>query len=176
MSKRCTNIFIFSFICTLYAGDILALSSDKDKPMNIAANEVEMNDKKGVTVYRGNVEIDQGSMHVKGDTVAIFSIDGEVNKVVIIGRPAKYRQRPDNKPVDVRAEAERMEVYAKKQFVHLERNAKVWQGQDVFTGHIIDYDAKNDIVKARGAPRTATKSGKKSDSRIRITIQPKKKK
>lgn len=151
----------------------LALSTDKDKPMTIEADSVEIDDKKGLTVYRGNVDVRQGTMHVTGETLVIERTDGEVKVVTVVGKPATYRQRPDNKPDDVKAKARKLQVYPKRDLVRLERNARVTQEGNVYTGNIIEYDNKSDVIKMKGNIG-ATDTGKKQQGRIRMTIQPKK--
>lgn len=150
-----------------------ALSSDKDQPMQIEADSVEIDDKSGLTVYRGNVEIRQGTLHVKGVTLVIERVDGEVKMVTVVGKPASYRQRPDNKPEDVIASAYKLQVYPERDLIRMERNARITQEGNVFTGNIIEYDNKNDIIKAKGSIATGD-TGKAEQGRIRMTIQPKK--
>jgi len=151
--------------------DCHALSSDKNKPMTIEADSVEIDDKKGLTVYRGNVDVQQGTMHVKGDTLVIEKVKGEVKIVTVVGTPATYRQRPDNKPEDVKARARKLQVYPKRDLVRLERNAHVTQEGNVYTGNIIEYNNKKDIIKMKGNIG-ATDTGKKAKGRVRMTLQP----
>ena len=149
-----------------------ALSSDKGKPMTIEADSVEIDDKKGLTVYRGNVDVRQGTLHVKGDTLVIEKVNGEVKIVTVIGKPATYRQRPDNKKQDVTAKASKLQLYPKRNLVRLEREARVVQEGNIYTGNIIEYDNKKDIIKMKGNIG-ATDTGKKTKGRVRMTIQPK---
>jgi lipopolysaccharide export system protein LptA len=149
-----------------------ALSTDKGKPMTIEADSVEIDDKKGLTVYRGNVDVHQGTLHVKGSTLVIEKVNGEVKIVTVIGKPAAYRQRPDNKKQDVTAKARKLQLYPKRDLVRLERDARIVQEGNVYTGNIIEYDNKKDIIKMKGNIG-ATDTGKKAKGRIRMTIQPK---
>jgi len=151
--------------------DCQALSSDKNKPMTIEADSVEIDDKKGLTVYRGSVDVRQGTMHVKGNTLVIEKVNGEVKIITVVGQPATYRQRPDDKPDDVKAKASKLQVYPKRNLVRLERNAQVTQEGNVFTGNIIEYNNKEDIIKMKGNIG-ATDTGKKAKGRIRMTLQP----
>lgn len=158
----------------LASNPALALSSDKDKPMTIEADSVEIDDKKGITVYRGNVVVVQGTMNVKGDTLVIERVDGEVKVVTVVGQPARYQQKPDEKDEMVYATARKLQVYPKRDLVRLERNARITQEGNVFTGNILEYDNKNDIIKAKGNI-SKTDTGPASKGRIKITIQPDKK-
>lgn len=150
-----------------------ALSSDKNKPMTIEADSVEIDEKKGLTVYRGNIDVRQGTLHVTGDTLVIEKENGEVKVVTVVGQPATYKQRPDNKPQDVKAKARKLQVYPKRDLVRLERDARVTQEGNIYTGNIIEYNNRDDIIKMKGNIG-ATDTGKKQKGRIRMTIQPQK--
>lgn len=157
-------------LCVLglgWAGGAHALSSDKDQPLNIEANTVEIDDKAGVSVYKGNVTATQGTLVLDADIVTIYSPKRELDKVVAEGNPARYKQRPDNKDADVRAKAQRMEYYADKEKLILLEGGHLWQGQDEFSGNRIEYDTRRDVVNA-----SMSSSGKE---RVRIVIQPRKK-
>jgi lipopolysaccharide export system protein LptA len=138
-----------------------ALSTDKGKPMTIEADSVEIDEKKGLTVYRGNVDVRQGTLHVTGSTLVIEKVNGEVKIVTVIGKPAAYRQRPDNKKQDVTAKARKLQLYPKRDLVRLERDARIVQEGNVYTGNIIEYDNKKDIIKMKGNIG-ATDTGKKA--------------
>ena len=147
-----------------FAGGAQALSSDRDQPLTIEADTVEINDKSGVSVYQGHVVVVQGTLELKGSTVTIYSPKREVDKVVAEGNPARYKQRPDNKTEDVRAKAQRMEYYADKGTLILLEGGHLWQGKDEFSGNRIEYDTRRDVVNA-----SMSSTGKE---RVRIIMQP----
>lgn len=141
-----------------------ALQSDRDKPVHIEADNAELDDQSGVSTYRGNVIITQGTMRITGDQVTVYTnAEGALQRAVSVGKPATYQQRPDNKPEDVKARALRMEYFADKDTVILTDEAHLWQGPNTFTSKKIIYDVANDRVDA----------GKETGGdRVRITIQP----
>lgn len=149
------------------AGGAHALSSDKDQPLNIDADTVEIDDKAGVSVYKGNVVATQGTLVLDADIVTVYSPQRELDKAIAEGNPARYKQRPDNKDEDVRAKAQRMEYYAHKEKLILLEGGHLWQGQDEFTGNRIEYDTRRDVVNA-----SMSSSGKE---RVHIIMQPRKK-
>lgn len=142
-----------------------ALSSDRNQPMYVEADRADIDDKQGVSVYHGNVKITQGTLQLTADELTVTTKNGDIVKAIALGKPATYRQRPDNKPQDVEAEALRMEYYADEQKIILLQKAVVRQAGDTFRSERIHYDIATDKVNA-GA-------GSPSD-RVRITIQPKK--
>jgi len=141
-----------------------ALSDDRNQPMYVEADRADIDDKRGVSVYRGNVKITQGTLQLTAAELTVHSKGGDIVKAIAVGQPATYRQRPDGKDQDVEAEALRMEYFAVEQKIILLDKAQVRQAGDTFSSDKIDYDIGNDTVKA-GA-------GSPSD-RVRITILPK---
>jgi lipopolysaccharide export system protein LptA len=143
------------------------LSSDRDQPMTIEADRVELDDAKGISTYHGNVKVTQGSLVLTGDLMTVHSDGNDVQKVIMLGNPATYRQRPDGKDEDVRAKSQRMEYYVAPERVILLKQAEVVQQGDVLRSERIEYDVASDQVNA-GTSRP--------DDRVRITIQPRNRK
>jgi lipopolysaccharide export system protein LptA len=140
-----------------------ALSSDRDQPMAIEADRVELDDGAGVSEYRGNVKVTQGTLVLTGDSMTVYNKGDKVEKVIMLGKPATYRQRPDNKDKDVRAKALRMEYYTTPERIILLREAEVEQEGDRLRSERIEYDVAKDKVNA------GTNDPK---GRVRIVIQP----
>lgn len=160
-------IVIFSALMLLAVPKyVLALSSDRDQPMLIEADQAELDDAKGVSIYRGSVKVTQGTLVLTGEVMTVHIKNGDVEKVVIDGKPATYRQRPDGKDQDVKAKSLRMEYFASPERIILTKKAEVQQGGDVLRSERIVYDVEKDHVNA-GNP------GK--EERVRITIQPRSK-
>ena len=57
----------------------LALPEDRDQAIYIQSDRAERDERKGTTVYTGDVEIDQGSLHISAERVTIRSTDDEVS-------------------------------------------------------------------------------------------------
>ena len=157
-----------------------ALSTDSEQPIEIEADFAELDDTNGVTVYRGNVIVTQGSMRMSGDKLTVnFTDDQELKNVFLEGRPARFKQRPDNKEVDTEGEALQIEYHAKESLLYLIDGAKLNQGEKLITGHRITYDTDRSILTARKARSTEVAAGdadaEASSGRIRIVIPPRKK-
>jgi lipopolysaccharide export system protein LptA len=140
-----------------------ALSTDRNQPMSIEADRVELDDGKGISVYHGNVKVTQGTLVLTGETMMVYNKGDQVDKVVMEGEPATYRQRPDNKDKDVRAKALRMEYYTDPEHIILLKEAEVEQEGDRLRSERIEYDVVKDKVKA---------GTNQPNERVRITIQP----
>lgn len=143
----------------------LALSSDKQQPIHIEADSVVIDDAQGTAVYRGNVRYTQGSTHLEGEKVTVYSADSQkVNKVVADGNPATFRQRPDDQEQDMRGQAGHIEYFAAEERVILVNDAHIWQGKNEFAGSRIEYDIAKETVKARKAAD--------DEGRVKVIIQP----
>lgn len=161
-----------------------ALTTDREQPIQIEADSAEADDAKKITIYKGDVVIDQGTLRITGDHVTIhYNERGDFTKLIALGNPARFRQLPDGEADEEknyqRARASRMEYFKENDTIVLLGNAVYGQGGDRVAADRIDYDSRNSRMKAR--TMTASKDGKKSGdepakkSRVRITIQPKKK-
>ena len=149
------------------AAPAFALYSDKEQPINVEADSVEIDHKTGISVYKGNVTLSQGSIHLDADIVTLYSRNNDIEKAIAEGKPAHYRQRPDGKSEDIRAQSQRMEYYTGTGKLILLDGAHVWQEQNQFSGNRIEYDVERSVVNASRA-----KSGKE---RVQVIIQPRKK-
>ena len=135
LDKQLNKLFI-AFIFALMMNNAYALSTDKQQDIEIEADSAEMDDVKGVTIYKGDVVVVQGSIRMTGHTMTVYNDDnGETELVIMQGTPATYRQLPDDSKIYDEAEALQMEYYALKDYVILiiqgigntRRSAFQWQ-------------------------------------------------
>jgi lipopolysaccharide export system protein LptA len=142
-----------------------ALSSDREQPIHIEADRVEIDDVKHVSVYRGSVHYSQGTLQLEADAVTIYyDAERKFQRLQAEGQPARFRQRPDGQAEDMRGEAARIEYVAAPEALTLKQQAHVWNQGDEFSGDIITYDITGNHVVAR---RSGTEGG-----RVQVIIQP----
>lgn len=168
MAMRYTNTVLASFaiLCIVSSG-AQARSSDREQPIVIEAGAAEADNRAQITVYRGDVVITQGTLRITGDTVWIHYDDtNTITKAISVGKPAKFRQLPDDKEDYMTADADRMEYHADQDLILLLGNARYGEGTDKITAQRIVYDSRRGRVKA---------GAKDESDRVRITITPKKK-
>ncbi len=154
-------------LLVLYSSGIFALESDSEQPMVIDSNTATYDDATALSTYTGNVVSVQGSIRVNSDKLVVHFIDGEAEKLVFTGNPAKFKQTPSEGAQDITGEALTGEFYPKKNLLILIDKATVWQGSGAYTSDLIEYDLKTSLVKA-GAKSTDTK-------RVHVVLQPSKK-
>jgi len=143
-----------------------ALSSDAKQPIMIEADTATIDDANGIAIYEGNVIVTQGSIRINAAKVTLrYTERQDLEKVVAEGNPAKFKQTPDGKKPDLHANSKRMEYLANENMLHLTKQAKLWQGDNTFTGDQVMYDTKKGIIRAN--------KGSKKGSRVTVTINPK---
>ena len=145
-------------------GPALALQSDREQPIYITADHVEIDKGKGFSKYTGRVHIRQGSVNIRGELVLFHHQNGEVEKVIINGEPASFQQQPDKGSDVIVSNARRMEYFAKTSRLFLIDDAQVTQGANRFSGERIEYDIYRGTVVAK-----KDETGK---SRVRAIIAP----
>jgi lipopolysaccharide export system protein LptA len=144
-------------------GALLALSADKDQPIQVEADTVEIDDRRGMSVYRGNVRLTQGSILLRADTLTVHHPQRKLEKAIAEGGPAHYQQDLDDNQGQVKAQAQRMEYSAGEQVIVLSGRAQLWQNGNQFNGNHIRYDMQTDVVRAQ-----RDEAGKE---RVQVTIQ-----
>ncbi len=158
----------------LSGGEVQALSTDKDQPIEVEADGMEIDEGKGVTTYRGNVEVVQGSIRLKADTVYIFQSAGNTDRLEAEGKPVYFRQRPDGKQEDVRGHASRIEYNTNSELLYMVGDAVLFPGDGhKLTSQRITYDRVKAVMKA-GAAVSHGKKPEKS-GRVKTVLAPRKK-
>jgi lipopolysaccharide export system protein LptA len=141
----------------------IALPDDSQQPIHITADQALRNEKEGITIYNGHVELEQGSLHITADKITIYSIEEEADKIIAKGKPALLRQQPELEKGLIQARANVIEYYKKEARVHLKQDARIEQDGSLVTGETIDYFIDEQLVKA-GSNRT------REDSRVQVVI------
>ncbi len=147
--------------CLLFFNGLHARSDDSEKPIHITADTAELNDKTGVSIYRGDVEMIQGTTILTGDVITVYTKDNEVTKMISVGNLATYQETTDDGDI-VYAESEEMIHNSAEKKVELFRRGKITQVGNVIKSDYILYLTEEGLID----------TGTKKD-RIKITIQPK---
>ncbi len=128
-----------------------ALESDSEQPIRISADQAVRDEKKGFTVYRGNVRVVQGSIRIEADAVTIYHEREEADRIVAVGKPARMQQRPNPEKGTVHASALTIEYFKREERVHLQDQAYIEQDGSTVTGDTIDYFIREERVRADAA-------------------------
>lgn len=161
-----TALALLGHALLLAPGSAAALTGDREQPIHIRADRVELDEPAGVSVYTGNVLLRQGTTVLEADRLKVFTQEGTLQRAEADGNPARFRQRPDNSEVDVNGEAKRIDYQAVEGNATLQGSAHVWRGRDEFRGEQIVYDTRRSQVRAQG-------TGNGGDGRVHAIIYPK---
>ncbi|GAB0148236.1 MULTISPECIES: lipopolysaccharide transport periplasmic protein LptA [Marichromatium] len=138
-----------------------ALDDDPQQPMYIEADDVEVREAEGTSIYVGNVEVTQGSMRLHADHMTVYHReDRRPRQIIAIGTPARFRQLLEDDQGEVRAFARRMEFDTDRDELVLIDEAVLIQGEDRVASERIVYDRAREHFRAGGS------------GRVRITITP----
>ena len=131
------------------------------KPIELAADSVDIDEGKGVSVYRGDVDLRQGSIRLLADVVTVHQSGRKPSKIVAEGRPVKFGQQSTKGPV--KGEARRVEYEVDSENLVLTGDAVLIQGKDTMRSDRIVYDRVRSVVKAGAAA--------KGKQRVHISIE-----
>lgn len=140
------------------------LSSDRDQPIHIESDTANL-EEHGVSTFIGNVYVTQGTLKLRGHTMTVHNREDQVDKIILLGNPATFSQRPDGKDEDMHGESQRMEYHAADERIILLDSAHVWQpdGKEMRSEKII-YNYRNNTVNAGDSS---------TGDRVHITLPPK---
>lgn len=162
---------IRGLILSLAIISVAQAQMDSEQAIYIESDSLDIDDTRGVSTYRGNVQFKQGANQLWAEKVVIHSRErSELDKIVATGKPARFRQAPaPGKDQETNGEANQIEYHALQGVVVLDGAARLSQGDNVFTGNRIEYETEKRLVRA-GKAANAQKPG-----RVQVVIQPRKK-
>ena len=158
---------VIYFLLWLAAAPIThAAQNDEDEPIRINARSIEVNEKTGTAVYRGNVVAEQGRLSIKADRVEIRARNNQTELIQATGSPVKLRQQPDATSEEIQAEAKRVDYHVSTGKLDMIGEVSLRRGDDLFTGSLLHYDLDARSLSASGDDQ--------DDGRIHAVIQPRK--
>ena len=145
-----------------------ALPSDREQPIKIESNSADIDNKKGVSIYRGDVVMTQGSTRITGDVVTVYSDNQEVRQIVAEGfnQRAYYEEEQPDAKGTLQAWGHTIDYKVTNEKIQLIRQAQLVQKGDSFKGERIDYDLKQQKVNATGT------QNQQGEGRVQMVIQP----
>jgi len=165
--------------CVLAAAFVLsalpaaAEKADRDKPVNLEADRVTIDDAKQLAVFEGNVVLTQGTLQIRGDRMEVRQDKEGFKQGTTWGNPASFRQKRDGYDEYIEGWAGRIEYDGRVETLQMYTRAQLKRGQDEVRGDYISYDARSEFFQVTGGPKTATPGN--PGGRVRAVIQPKSK-
>ncbi|MEW6590080.1 MAG: lipopolysaccharide transport periplasmic protein LptA [Pseudomonadota bacterium] len=145
-----------------------AEKADRDKPVNLEADSVTLDDIRKVSVYQGNVILSQGTLMLRADRVQVTQSEAGLDKVVATGRPVAFRQKLDGRDETIEGFADRIEYNGGTSQLELIGQARLRRGSDELRGARISYNANTELYQVAGRTDATAPTG-----RVRAVIRPK---
>jgi lipopolysaccharide export system protein LptA len=180
MSTRTTTAVLTCLAVLLAAGlpaTVRAERADRDKPVNLEADKVTVDDRTRTHTFEGNVVFTQGTLTIRANRVVVTQDVTGYQKGVATGGEgglARFRQKREGQDLWMEGEAERIEHDAKTEITRFFSRAHVKSGGDEVRGQFIQYDAiSENYTVTNSADAKTVPSGGDQSKRVRAIIQPK---
>ncbi|MEP5764808.1 MAG: lipopolysaccharide transport periplasmic protein LptA [Halieaceae bacterium] len=160
-------ILCLFFSALLLPPGAVALPEDKEQPIRIKTDRAVRDEKTGLTVYTGDVELVQGTIRITADRVTVYKIEEEGDKIVAEGSPARMQQQRQPDSALTHAKGRIIEYYRNEGRVQLRENAQVEEDGSTVRGDKIDYFIDQQLVKAAADESEAGR-------RVEVVIPPSK--
>ncbi len=139
------------------------LSTDRDQPIEVEADRLEVRDEENLSVYEGNVNLTQGSLQIRSDRLVIhFNDKRELTLMEMTGNPARLRQLDDQQR-EMRGQARRINYTESESLLELIGDARFDHAGDSIESERIRIDTDNNSIEAGSSD---------SDQRVKMLIQP----
>jgi lipopolysaccharide export system protein LptA len=150
--------------------------ADRDKPLNIEADKMQMDDLKQVSVFTGRVVLTKGTIIVRAERL-VMKQDPEGYQYGTAyggtGKTASFRQKREGADQFVEGYGEEIEYDGKAEVVKLKKNALLKRLEkeksvDEVCGSLIVYESLTELFSADSGPAGACSP----NGRVRLVIQP----
>ncbi len=150
------------FAVLFISSPVHALPEDSEQPIHIRADNAEIDNKSKTVIYRGSVQVDQGTLRVTADEMTVEYENQKVVRIVATGAPARYKQQLEADDEMVNADASTITYYTQAERVDLEGDASLEQEGNTVTGDFIRYDMVDGKIDASAS----------GDGRVQMELQP----
>jgi len=154
-----------------YAGSGFAERADREKPINMQADRVTVDDASQISTFEGNVQLHQGTLLIEANKIVVTKDKKGYSQISATGQPAHFRQKRDGVNEYAEGFGERIEYDSNAEIANFYGQARVKrEGDDVRGEHII-YNTKSGVFQVFGS--SDKQPGAPDKGRVTITIQPK---
>lgn len=164
------SMLLIGFMTSLNA---LAEAADRDKPIELEADSVIVDDAKKISTYQGTVVLTQGTLVIHADKLIVREGVNGFESSTSTGNPTTFRQKREGKNEYMTGSGRRIEYNGRMDKVELYTKAWVKRGEDIVYGDYISYDANAEYAEVLGGPKSESEGP--SSGRVKAIIQPKKK-
>lgn len=149
-----------------------AEKADRDKPVNLESDRVDLDDAKKEAIFEGNVSMTQGTLLIKADKIIVKQDADGFQYGIAFGKPAYFRQKREGFDDFIEGYGERLEYDGRMDKMQMFTNARIQRGGDEVRGDYIAYNAVTEFFQVIGGGKSAA-SASNPQGRVRAVIQPK---
>jgi lipopolysaccharide export system protein LptA len=155
----------------LWALPVHAERADREKPVTLEADRVEIDDTKKEAIFHGNVTLTQGTLVMKADRIIVKQDADGFQYGIAYGSQAYFRQKREGVDEYIEGYADRLEYNGKADKVEMFTDAQLKRGADEVRGDYISYNAATEFFQVIGGGKTVSTPGN-PHGRVRAIIQP----
>ncbi|MBI4196050.1 MAG: lipopolysaccharide transport periplasmic protein LptA [Betaproteobacteria bacterium] len=156
----------------IFAAAVHAEKADRDKPINLEADRVTVDDAKQIATFEGNVVLTQGTLTIRGDRMQVRQDREGFKHGTAWGNLAYFRQKREGYDEYIEGWAERIEYDGRADKMQMFTRAVMKRGQDEVRGNYISYDSATEFFQVvGGGPKAATPNN--PEGRVQAVLQPK---
>lgn len=168
--------FSQALMALCFVAPVFAERADRDKPLNIEADKMQMDDLKQVSVFTGRVVLTKGTIILRAERLVIKQ-DPEGYQYGTAygstGKTASFRQKREGADQFVEGYGEEIEYDGKSEIIKLKKNALLKRLEkeksvDEVCGNLIVYESLTELFSADSGPAGACSP----NGRVRLVIQP----
>ncbi len=154
------RLFIFGIALLGCFNSCMALTEDSQKTIQFRADSADINQSTHLGVYLGNVELDQGSTHIRAAQAQTETNQkNQLIKAVIKGNndgTAHFWTLTATNKAPLHAYADTIQYYPEQHVIELIGHARVEQGNDSFSAPQITYNIATQHVVSKSAKNERT--------------------
>jgi lipopolysaccharide export system protein LptA len=151
-----------------------AEKADRDKPVNLEADRVTVDDAKQLATFEGNVVMTQGTLQIRGDRMEIRQDKDGFKYGTAWGNLAYFRTKREGLDEYIEGWAERIEYDGRADKTQMFNRAMMKRTEDEVRGNYISYDGQTEFYQVTGGGTKAA-TANNPDGRVRAVMQPKSK-
>lgn len=165
---------ILLLLCLCVYNTTQAAEADREQPMNIESDTLQVDEAKQISIFTGKVHLTQGSLEIFADQLEIHQDKEGVKLGIAIGKPAHLRQKQNSSNEYMEGYGGRIEYDTRAETVDFFIQAHVKRAKDDVRGDHITYNTQTETYKVVGKPDLGEQSP--TGGRVQVIIQPKEKK
>lgn len=172
-----TAYLVAACLLTSVSLPVCAEKADREKPINLEADRITMDDINKVQVFEGNVVLTQGTLQIRTIKLVVTQDEDGFQKCVATGGAnglARFKQKRDGRDEYIEGQSERIVHNARDEKTEFSVRAWVKSGLDEVKGQYVFYDAITEkFLVTSGTAETRNAATSATPMRVRAVIQPK---